>query len=185
MRLFCAVRLPASVDDRLATFQREHLTLNGLKPVGGEHFHLTAKFFGDVKDTDVADLTAALEGTADGMTPFTADVKGIGVFPDPRRPRVVWAGVRTGFHELHGLHERIETATAFLGRPPDTHYHPHVTLARVKKSNQNTKVSIHQLLSDSTPSFGAVAVESIQLIQSTLTPQGPRYETLAIHPLSG
>jgi 2'-5' RNA ligase len=62
--------------------------------------------------------------------PFDIAIRGLGWFPNPRNPRVFWAGIESST-ELTRLAKDTETAVAALGVPvEDRDYHPHLTLAR-------------------------------------------------------
>src|SRR6059058_4047497 len=64
-----------------------------VKWVRGEGLHLTLKFLGDVADEREPELAAALTRAAAGARGLALALGGFGVFPDFRRPRVVWVGI--------------------------------------------------------------------------------------------
>ena len=93
-----------------------------------EALHLTLKFLGDVDDAREADLRAALGQV--GGRPVTVHIEGFGVFPDFRRPRIVWAGIEPD-PALELLQHRVEQVFAPLGFPTEARpFRPHVTLGR-------------------------------------------------------
>ena len=73
-----------------------------------EGVHLTLKFLGDVEEKKVAELGDALAEGLKGETPFTLQAKGIGTFPTPKAPRVVWLGVEGEVARLSALAEKVE-----------------------------------------------------------------------------
>lgn len=103
-----------------------------VKWVHAEALHLTLKFLGDVDDARELSLRDALgqvagHGEARGVTVHVED---FGVFPNLRRPRVLWAGV-TPDPALELLQHRVEQAFAPLGFPTEARpFRPHVTLGR-------------------------------------------------------
>src|SRR3989475_13040991 len=94
VRLFVALNLPAPVREALwaATARARDLGLP-VKWVRGEGLHLTLKFLGDVAGGQEPELAAALTRAAAGARNLTLALGGFGVFPDFRRPRVVWVGI--------------------------------------------------------------------------------------------
>jgi 2'-5' RNA ligase len=64
-----------------------------VKWVEAENLHLTLKFLGEVPEGQIAAITETLSAIAQATLPFTFAVKGVGGFPDLRRPRVLWVGV--------------------------------------------------------------------------------------------
>ena len=93
-----------------------------------EALHLTLKFLGDVDDAREPTLRAALGQVGGG--PVTVHIEGFGVFPDFRRPRIVWAGVARD-PALELLQHRVEQVFAPLGFPSEARpFRPHVTLGR-------------------------------------------------------
>jgi 2'-5' RNA ligase len=66
--------------------------------------HLTLHFLGDAgDDSDLHRICIAMDEAAATVPAFRIAFGGVGVFPDRRRPRVVWLGVRTGaeYDRLH------------------------------------------------------------------------------------
>src|SRR2546425_11953246 len=99
VRAFVALNLPDQVRhelwDALAPLRqrREKLPVKWVRP---ENIHLSLKFLGDVEETRVLELAAALKrpvGTRAEPRPVTLQITGFGVFPDYHRPHVLWAGV--------------------------------------------------------------------------------------------
>lgn len=67
-----------------------------------------------------------------GRNPIRLEVRGLGWFPNPKNPRVFWAGLHNG-EGLTTLARDIETAVEPLGIAKDTRpFSAHLTLARIK-----------------------------------------------------
>jgi 2'-5' RNA ligase len=147
--------------------------------------HLTLKFLGDV-DKGVIDLIrSAMEESAKGFSPFVLQAKGIGVFPDIKRPRVVWVGVSGDVGVLSSLQSRLETYLDAQGFPKETrHFKGHLTVGRAKGRLDQDKLrkALEKLDAFETESF---PVDSVILFQSTLRPQGAIYTRLAEVSLQG
>ena len=125
--------------------------------------------------------SAAVEGTP--VTPFDCEIAGLGVFPDLDYISVVWAGVGEGTAALTALHEALERETTAIGVDPEEHaFTPHVTLARM--DDARGKELVQRLVRDRDPQFGRFTVADVRLVESTLTPDGPEYETVATFSLN-
>jgi len=128
-RLFIAIDLPLDVKGRLARLVRD--APDGVKPVRAEQIHLTLHFLGEVADESLERLFPAL-GSVQGAG-FTVDLAGGGCFPSPRRPTVLWVGVRPN-EPLRELHDAVADGLHGCGLPTETRpFMPHVTVARVSR----------------------------------------------------
>ena len=82
------------------------------------NFHLTVKFFGDIEEAQVEPIAVALQEQLDLFPRFTINAKGLGVFPERGRPKILWVGL-TG-NELAELAARVQSALLPLGFAPET-----------------------------------------------------------------
>ncbi len=178
MRAFVAVFPPPEVVKetlaaaRLSPDKRIRLT----RP---ENVHLTLKFLGDVREELLDDIRAVLEKVCAGHAPFEAALAGLGAFPSARRARILWAGVGEGSGRLRSLATDLDTGLASLGFERERHpYTPHMTLGRVR--GKPAKLQLPPVFIDS-----KFRVESIELVESVLSPEGPVYETLSTFALAG
>ncbi len=132
MRLFVAIDIPAEIKDALRCFvSRLRPTAKiGWSPV--DNLHITTKFIGEWPEPHLDEMRRALTSVpVKGAIDIT--IKGLGWFPNPRRPRVFWAGVEGG-EPLHTLARATEQAVAELGVPiEERDYSPHLTLARIRE----------------------------------------------------
>ena len=180
IRTFIAIGLPEFVLQAIAKTQ-DALRGSGLdiRWVRREGIHLTLKFLGDIDRDDVGKIQAAMEEAAKGIFPFTLTGDGVGVFPDFRRPRVIWAGISGDVHALFALQSALESQLKGLGFSKEKrHFKGHLTMGRVKDRVDRTKLreSLEGFASFETGSF---TVQSVVLFQSTLRPQGAVYTRLA------
>jgi 2'-5' RNA ligase len=184
LRVFIALELPKSVQAALQT-QIDVLSktippraVHWVKPDGT---HLTLKFLGDVPQKQLPSLEAALREAVKGCPAFNLTAKGLGCFPRIKRPKVVWIGIHAEQDYLYQLRDRIEGQVAPLGYPTeDRPFSPHLTLGRVKTTNGRIIEQIGSVV-QGTP-VGKLAVwrcDTVNLMQSTLTPSGAIYTPLA------
>jgi 2'-5' RNA ligase len=141
------------------------------------------KFLGEA-DHDLDALAGAIEAAVEGadVGPFEATFEGLGVFPSLEYISVIWLGVSRGSEKLTELHERLEFETTELGYDPERHdFTPHVTLARM--DHAAAKDEVQRLVEENDPVAGTVRIEELRLTESTLTDEGPEYETVERFPL--
>ena len=186
MRVFVSIDLPDRLADAVADAQGRFVDADGLRFVDPENAHLTLCFLGDVDPDRQDGIEAALERAVDdaGVAPFELRVGGFGVFPTLDYISVVWAGVRegAGVVETTRLNRAVERELEALGFEADGHtFTPHVTLARM--GDARGKGLVQRVVRETDPDLGAFRVEEISLTESTLTNDGPEYETLrAVEP---
>ncbi len=97
-------------------------------------------------------------------------MKGIGAFPKPKFPRVIWIGTDdNGGNTLIQLSKKVEKVLEPLGFFSDKPFKPHITVFRIKKKvGDITKELDSQKMID----FGIQEVTSIKLKKSELTSKG-------------
>jgi len=154
-----------------------------VKPVEDENIHLTIRFLGEIPAPVIEDVKRILSQLPSMFHSFEMHVYGVGAFPTPSRPRVVWAGVTTGADILHQMRKFIDSEITRRGLKEvhrDQHeFSPHITLARVRSSRNILKlVQLIEQLRDY--DFGITRVTAVKLKQSTLTPRGPIYRDLYV-----
>ena len=186
IRAFLAIDLPASLRPILSWAQEE-LKKSGADikwvPVG--NIHITLKFFGNITETQVTDISEAVTALAANQAPFTLTVTDAGAFPNPKNPRVVWLGVGGELDVAREFYRRLEIAFAALGFPPeDRPLSPHLTLGRVK-SPANRSALTQSLVHLPSPEAAPFQVSEIVLFRSNLTPRGATYLPLKVIPLGG
>ncbi|MFA4957419.1 MAG: RNA 2',3'-cyclic phosphodiesterase [Candidatus Methanoperedens sp.] len=171
IRTFIAVELPDRFLHEIVKIESE-LEIPGIKLVEPKLVHITMKFLGDINESDIEPITSALSQI--NCAPFEAKIKGIGVFPKIAYIKVIWLGAQGNFEALHDEVERVLLPFKF-GK--DHQFSPHVTLARVKELREKALL-LEKMKKIEDIDLGTMNVESISLKKSTLTPQGPIYETL-------
>lgn len=175
-RMFVAVRVPPL--PRLHHVAEELRGMGtALRVVPSKNWHLTLKFLGDTT-TEQADRVVVLLGQIAAATrPVSLRIAGTGVFPHPRRPKVVWAGVEPR-DALDGLVAELETGCDLLGFARETRtWQPHLTLAYVKHRPPDELDTLLQRTAMT--HFGEIEVRELELVESMLTPDGPVYTTIA------
>lgn len=179
MRTFVAIDLSPEVRRSLADLGaglRERLP--GARWVHGENLHLTLRFLGATRPAELTGLFDGLAGVRAGIRPFPLWFRGIGFFPKPSRPRVLWVGVHDPSGALHLARERVERLAVSLGFEPEGRdFAPHLTLARWKLPPTLPEGrALQDGLSES--EWGSMRVDSLVVYESVLHPRGPEYRVL-------
>jgi 2'-5' RNA ligase len=160
-----------------------------LRPVAGDvawvardNVHLTLKFLGGVEATRLDAVAGALTDAAAGCRAFDLTVRGLGAFPSPTRPRVLWAGVDEGAVQAATAARRVDEALAPLDFAPEARaFTAHVTLGRLRVPRASPR------LAEALPAggtFGRQRVDRLALMRSQLSPRGARYTELLAAPLA-
>ena len=184
MRLFVAIDIPDAIRAAIAALTHR---LRELSPaprwVRIEGAHVTLKFIGETPDERAERIRSALRN-ARASAPIDLHFAGLGFFPSPHRPRVLWAGVTAGIG-LHELAASIETILEPLGVPRETReFSPHITLARIN-SPQRLDALRAAVEKECTQEFGRTTVREFHLYQSVLKPRGAEYNQLANYQIFG
>ena len=181
LRAFIAVEISDELKDKMRDIQLEFRGF-GLKFVNPAIAHSTLKFLGDVPEGKIKQISEAMDMVE--AEPFEVELKGVGVFPNLKRIRVVWVGA---YGDLNGLHDSVESKLASLGYTEDgNEFRSHITIARAKNTSKEEGRSIADKVRDlSEMKIGGMMVERIKLKKSILTPDGPIYEDLHVKELGG
>jgi RNA 2',3'-cyclic 3'-phosphodiesterase len=131
-------------------------------------------------------LETALAGAACQAPPLHLTMAGVGVFPNPRRPQVIWAGVGGDLEPLLALQAEVAARSEALGFPPEARaYKPHLTLGRVNGALRpvDHQRMLERLKARRDEIFGPLEVGALSLMRSELLPDGAVYSRLFAAPL--
>jgi RNA 2',3'-cyclic 3'-phosphodiesterase len=186
IRSFLALDPPEEILREMARVQErlKKLIRGDIHWVRPEAIHLTLKFFGDIRQPDVASISAAAGKAAAGFGPFDLAIGGAGVFPDPSRPRVVWLGINGETARLAAFRKELERSLEEVGFPREERpFRPHLTLGRIRSRGL---IGLAEVLEKSqTYAAGGFTASGLVLFQSDLTPRGAIYTRLAEYPFAG
>ena len=179
MRSFIAIELSEDVKSGLAGLQQD---LKGcgadIRWVKPDNIHLTLKFLGDIDEKNVRNIVKQIEGACLNYSFFDLEISGIGVFPNIKSLRVLWAGVQV-IDTLEGLYRDIDAGMASLGFQLEKRkFSPHLTLGRFRtmkgKGVIADKIELHK-----NDRIGMINVRAVSLIRSDLGPAGAKYTRVA------
>jgi len=150
-----------------------------------ESMHLTIKFLGNIEESAVEKISARLGPACAALSSFVYGVRGLGVFPSPRQPRVLWVGIKKADEEFKQLHQTVEAELSALGFERDERpFHPHLTLARVRSLKGAAQMM--KIVADNGREWcGECKAERLIFFQSQLHPSGAIYTKLREFPFEG
>lgn len=184
MRLFIAIPLPPDLAARAVEILPT--SLPSLRRVKVENLHVTLAFLGQTPDDRLSEVTDAAAEAARGVSRFTLVFGRPGRFPERGRPRVVWLRIAEGAQGVLDLGEGVYASLRTHGlRFDDRPLAPHLTLARVAEDASAAEAkTVGAALEDLPDAKLAFDVSDIAVVQSVLSPKGPRYTALATVPLA-
>ncbi|UCC17782.1 MAG: RNA 2',3'-cyclic phosphodiesterase [Dehalococcoidales bacterium] len=182
IRTFIAIELPGETKKELEEIESILKSQNStpVKWVNPESIHLTLKFLGDISTERVTDILEAIKSGVAGIPEFQLRISGLGVFPNPVRTQVVWAGISGGMEQLRQLQNNIEIIMEKQDFPREKRrFSPHLTLARVRNhATPDERKRLGTLVAGTPFTGGIMRVDSVNLMKSQLTKQGALYTRL-------
>jgi RNA 2',3'-cyclic 3'-phosphodiesterase len=159
----------------------------GMRWVKPELMHCTLRFFGDVEeDLLLGKLSEVIAEEVRHQAPIHLAGQGIGVFPNWRYPRVLWAGLTGEAESMISLHARLEEAFSEFGFQKDPRaLRLHLTLGRTKSPLKGCGPLMQVIEKLADRDFGGFPVTSLTLYKSVLTKDGPIYTALRSFPFGG
>lgn len=185
IRSFIAIELSEAAQAALAALQqrlKDVVPPNTVRWMAPKNIHLTLHFLGDITSDDTAKVAEALQHSTQRHQPFSLRLEGLGCFPNPRRPRIVWVGVGGDRSSLVDLHTDLGRQLKVIDFTPESRpYSPHLTVGRVKKGVPSGQLRrLGQALEQaSVGHLATLPITEISLMQSDLKPSGPIYTPLA------
>jgi 2'-5' RNA ligase len=191
VRCFIAVNFPVAtirrIGDEIAALKGP-VAAAGLKVrwVPTANIHLTLKFLGPVRLPAVEAIRSRLGRELPPLRGFELEARGMGAFPSPASPRVLWVGVTDPSGPsgaLIALQQSIEAWMADLGfAREERRFHPHLTVGRV--SHGHGGGSLAAILDErAAKSFGGGRVAEVVIYESRTMAQGAEYHALGRVPL--
>ncbi len=179
VRLFVAVEITEETRNKLAAFQ------NKLKKaaadvgwVAPENLHITLKFIGYIDEEKIEEVRTIIKDSVTHIKPFNLSYTGVGAFPSPKSPRVLFAQAIDTGGGLAKIHERLDNQFMALGVEHEARkFDAHLTVGRVK-TRRNVSKLMECLNSYHGFHFGLEHITQVVLMKSTLSPEGPIYTKL-------
>ena len=180
IRAFVAIEIAPEIIARISAVIDELAPrIAGIRWVGAGNFHLTLKFLGNIDERQIDTIGAALAAALRPFPRLTINAKGLGVFPDPRRPRILWVGLVGS--QLSLLKAKVDSALTPLDfLPEERTFTPHLTIGRWRQGARAERALESELSKWREHEFGATDVREVILFQSDLKPAGAIYRRLKV-----
>lgn len=151
-----------------------------------DQFHLTIRFLGNIDESRVPTMISALRDRCSAFSPLNLRALGMGFFPEVRRPRVVYVGVRDSSGELPRLWQVVQAATEnFTAEASEKQFSGHVTLARLGRLQPREISALKEQVNRQANSlYGEWIARELELLQSQLSPHGARHTVVAAIPFN-
>jgi RNA 2',3'-cyclic 3'-phosphodiesterase len=183
MRAFLAINIEETIKKELALIQQElQKNIYEVKWVNPELLHITLKFLGEIKDEDIHNMENPLRELGANIASFSISFSKLGVFPDKRRPRVLWLGIDRGGAAVKNISVEVGEVLNSMknllngAKNDQEELMPHITLGR-KKKNQNIVLK-DDIFDRQWNCQKVMHVDSFYLMESILRPSGPLYKPL-------
>jgi len=174
LRLFFGIPLDEEIKDKIFSFLKKHnLFKKNYKWVARENYHITLKFLGEVGEEYLDSLFKAGEKVSAMFSEFSVETGEFNGFPAKKRARVFFLDLKEK-DMFKKIFIQLEKELVKLNFEKDKReYHPHITLARIKK---------FETLPDLKPLVLELRIRGFTLYESILRREGPLYKILKFFP---
>lgn len=180
LRSFLAFNLPVGIKNKIAqisgVLKRSSIDARWVKT---DNIHLTIVFLGDIRQEDLIPLRKEIKGVCTQHQAFGVSLRGIGLFPNRRRPRIIWLGLDGELEEMSGFRDELQGRLEPFGiKAENRRFQPHITLGRFRKPdridpNQSGILSGYEELQGP-----AGLLNELTMFRSELKPGGAVYSVI-------
>jgi len=172
MRAFIGILAPEGVRNAGIRMQEE-LRNSGVigKFVEPQNLHLNLSFLDEITEEELQEFGAKLDLIAKGYKRVEIQVSSLKAIPNTKFARVVAFGVSGGNDALTSLSRDIQKSIGGDVKPP------HMTLCRVKEL-KDKKAFGDFIEKNASMNFASFEIDSVQIIKSELTREGPIYSVV-------
>jgi len=138
-RAFLSLNLEEPLKIKIDEIQKElqnSLSGHKIKWENPEKFHLTIRFLGDLDENQLNEIMEGLEKSQFGFERLDFHSDGIGFFPNPGRPNVIFVGLKEDGNNSGKLVDEIDKVITKSGIKPDKKFVAHITLGRFRRENR-------------------------------------------------
>jgi 2'-5' RNA ligase len=184
LRLFVAVDTPPAVKTTLAAFVEPYRErIPGARWTRSDGWHVTLKFLGATWPRLMETVRREVVRVAAAGRPVRSALTEVGVFPSPRRARVLWAGLSDPDGMLAHLAGALNEGLAEHFEAEARSFTPHLTLARLVPPRDLAEF-VPDLVGTPIASE-PFEIDRLVLYRSHLSPRGATYEPIFSAPLGG
>jgi 2'-5' RNA ligase len=186
IRSFLAFELPPGIREVVDRVCGELVSFPlDIKWVKPRKIHQTVVFMGNIREEDLPAIKETIRAECGFFAPFSISLKGVGLFPNRNKPRVLWLGLDCDQPRLNSFRDRLQSELTVYGvKEEKRRFSPHLTLGRFRRPGR------HPLLKEIAETYAeltspAVLLEELILFRSDLRPTGAVYTKLERFPLKG
>lgn len=184
IRTFIAINLDSEIKEYLVSLQNSiNLPEFKIKWIEKINLHITIKFLGFISLKQIELIKEGLKEITHQYNSFLMQLSlNIGVFPSYKNPRIIWVGIKEGTNEIKELFNYVEINLFKRGFPKEIKdFSNHITIGRINFiKNINNFLPLLKNINIKTFSQ---KVNSIEIMESKLTPSGSIYHIIAKFPL--
>ena len=187
IRSFLAFELPVDIKKTVVRALGEigHSGLDA-RWVKAENIHLTVVFLGNIKTEDIEGIKEEVRNVCPEYGSFDIALKGVGCFPNKRRPRVLWLGLDGDIERMSHFRGDLQRVLKGFGIKEEKRpFRPHLTLGRFRSTRKIGSRLEEILLKYAALESPAETLSELYLFKSDLKPGGTVYTKLESWPLSG
>ena len=145
-----------------------------------ENMHVTLNFLGDVDESEIPSVCRLIARTVEEFGSFELSVKGLGCFPKPDKPRIIWMGIEEGAQELTELQSQLAAALETMRFPRDRNdFRPHLTLGRLQRGARWNESIVAEVAQGQHLLGGSTIVDQVTIYSSYLDRGGPTYTPMS------
>jgi 2'-5' RNA ligase len=153
-----------------------HIKANWTKP---DNLHITAYFLGNTSISKIKAIQNCLSDVLNKSINKPITLNGLGIFFRKQKPYILFVKPYNNEQiinrSINYIQKQLFNNNLITELPH--HYTPHITLARIKQSDENF-VTVLEKYKNVT--FGEVPSIKYEIIESILTPNGPIYKPLQL-----
>ena len=185
IRSFLAFELPPGIKSEVARISGEvkksGLNAGWVKP---GNIHLTVVFMGNINSDDVPVITSLIGNAVSSCKTFDISLGGMGLFPDIRRPRVIWLGLNGEIDRLSSLRDDLQKPLESFGIKQEKRpFKAHLTLGRFRKPVKDRDL-LKRIVDEYKHNTGPEgSFKELVMFKSELKPGGAVYTRLHSWPL--
>jgi RNA 2',3'-cyclic 3'-phosphodiesterase len=178
-RAFIALEISPELREVLKKTQKSLKHIPGeISWIPTDNLHLSVRFLGNISSDQIKTIESINQKIVKKIKNFPISLGVLGVFPYISDPQIIWAGISSGYNQVTQIHTLLckELSSVKLNTE-DTHFHPHITLARIKSIKNKSELA--ELIDKLPLPVISTEISKLVLYKSELNPQGAIYTKLS------
>lgn len=172
IRNFIAIPIRDDIKNEILLYLSEYKKSNrNIKWVNNDNYHITLFFASASTKEEIERIGKIMREEIAVLKKFVLRVGGIGVFPNVKKTRVFWVGVKTDEVLFNFRKKILNRINKDIVKDNQSNFHPHITIGRIKKGNLSDDL-IYNIQNGNNKLFGEQIVDKIVHYKSELTQNG-------------